>query len=343
MKKISTIVTVCLIIAAILFLVHLQSSKGIATNPVNTSGESVGQVAAKKATPPTTLPNVTASVDKYPRWAGGRSISLNDPRWDIWRERQKTDPSWQGRMPIDFYGKVVEFTDGQPIADAKISFTWNDLSPAGSSKSETESDANGFFSLTDAVGKFLEVQISKDGYYGSHLNPHGFEYAEFSDQRFYQPDTGNPIVFRLRKKNPGVHLTYQQQELKIAVGSKATMPLDSGAQLQLELLANSRPGQGPWNLRISMSNGGLVGSAEEFPFTAPASDYQTSLLIDSNTATPPAWPRLYEGGQFYFNSGANFGRIIIEMVAGKDWLRIKEWENPSGSTNLEPDLTTEAQ
>ncbi len=90
-------------------------------------------------------------------------------------------------------------------------------------------------------------------------------------------------------------------------------------------------------MRISVLNGGLQTSVEEFPFSAPTSAYQPSLLLDDRTPKPPMWSDLYEGGEFYFQSGSNYGRIDVEMISGKDWVRIKSWVNPSGSTNLEFD------
>src|SRR5438128_2385625 len=73
-------------------------------------------------------------------------------------ERILEDPLSDWRTPIQFYGKVVD-ESGQPVAGATVHFAWNDLSPEGTSRSETESDADGLFSLTGKTGKILTIQI----------------------------------------------------------------------------------------------------------------------------------------------------------------------------------------
>ncbi|HEY4301731.1 MAG TPA: hypothetical protein VGM73_12720, partial [Candidatus Didemnitutus sp.] len=92
----------------------------------------------------------------YPRWAGGQGNGVADVRWKTVRDRQKIDPHWQGKMPIDFFGRVEDF-DGAPVPRATVSFQWTALSATGTDHLTTTTDATGNFSLQGAVGKFLGV------------------------------------------------------------------------------------------------------------------------------------------------------------------------------------------
>lgn len=62
----------------------------------------------------------------YHPWHGGCGTSLNDPRWKIIDARDKWDRSWQGKMPIELYGKVVDENE-QPVAGAKIELSLTDF------------------------------------------------------------------------------------------------------------------------------------------------------------------------------------------------------------------------
>jgi hypothetical protein len=342
MKKLLIIVGVIFIAVAIWLVRRAakQAQNLTPLSPVATAGQSSSM---EKAAP--TAPNASPALPveslsgTYPRWEGGRSTNLNDPRWEIYKQRQKSDRAWQGKMPIEFYGKVVD-ENNQPVGDATAKFSWTDLSDAGSTQSETQSDLNGRFSLNGVRGKFLSVSVEKVGYYSSKSDSFGFEYALFSDTNFYQPDSSNPVVFHLRKMGTAEPLIYREQEVKIAVGSQASVVLNQQAQLQINLLVNSKPIEKTWSASVTVNGGGLQPALDEFPFEAPTEGYQNSLTLDSQTPKPPTWVNLYEGGAFYIMAGQNFGRIELEMIPGKDWLRVKSWINPNPSSrNLEFDPT----
>ena len=269
-------------------------------------------------------------------------MDLTDARWKILNERDRADPAWRGKVEIEFYGKAID-EKNNPVEGATVRFSKGDLSPEGTTQLTAQSDANGRFSLTGVVGRGLGVRVEKNGYCTSKLNRYAFEYAEFSDNNFYQPDPASPVIFNLLKKQEAEPLIYHERELKISVGTSTEITLDIGAKLQIELLTNPKPKEGPWSMRVSALTGGLHVCTEEFPFLAPADGYPPNLSLDDNTPKPPKWAELYEGGAFYLKSGLNYGRIEIQMISGKDWMRIKSWLNPSGSRNLEFDPTKVAK
>ena len=81
-------------------------------------------------------------------------------------EMEKVDPNFEWKQPIDFYGKVLDEHE-QPVANARVRFVWNDLSPTGTSEAETATDSSGLFSLRDKRGKGLSVYVSKEDYYSA--------------------------------------------------------------------------------------------------------------------------------------------------------------------------------
>lgn len=270
----------------------------------------------------------------YPPWHGGRATSLDDPRWAIRRERQKKDYYWEGKMPIDFYGKVID-EKNQPIAEATVYFSWTDLSPAGSTQRKTLSDANGHFSLRGVMGKGLIVEVTKEGYDRSLQDRFGFEFASFSDEQYYEADPNKPVVFHLRKKGAGEPLIYWEKELKVAVQNPIKIPIFKETQMQFALLSNVYPTQGKWAAQVIIQNGGLIPATDEFLVEAPASGFQSSLDLTPQTPKPPKW-QMGQGGAFYLKAGQNYGRLDIEMEPGNDWFHIKVWVNPQvGSRNIE--------
>src|SRR4051794_4077186 len=42
---------------------------------------------------------------------GGRYEGLSDPRWKWWNMMEKRDSSFEWKMPINFYGRVVDQTN----------------------------------------------------------------------------------------------------------------------------------------------------------------------------------------------------------------------------------------
>jgi len=290
--------------------------------------------------PPPIIPRALSTG--YPLWRGGRAINLQDPRWKIWKERQKSDPDWQGKMAIEFYGKVVDEKE-QPISDASVEFIWTDLSRQGTSKQNTKSDADGLFDLRGVIGKNLRVKIAKEGYEISRTqNRFGFEYATFADEQYYEPDPDKPVLFHFRKKGKAEPLIYHEEKIKVTVGQPLTIPIDGATHLRFILRSNVDPDRGKWEAELGVQDGGIVPATGEFIVEAPATGYQTTMIIGPQTPKPPRWV-LYQGGSFYLKIGDNYGRLDIEMIPEKDWLRIKTWINPkSGSRNVELDPKSEA-
>jgi hypothetical protein len=272
---------------------------------------------------------------------------MSDPRWPEVDRREKLDPSWEWKMPINFFGKVVD-QDRRPVAGANIEFNWNDLSNEGTSYGKAVSDTQGMFALTKRNGKCLQVTVKKDGYYTpkqAHLR--GFEYADFSQADYYKPDPDKPVIFQLRKKGAGeplvmgrasIHVPADGTPVRVDLLNKGRLSPDG--QLEISALTNTEkypPRIFDWRAMIAVRGGGLLEHNDEFPFTAPEAGYAPEATFDF-PAEAAGWKRVVHKSYYMtFGSPPKYGRIEIDLNGGSQVVHIRYWINPSGSRNLEYD------
>lgn len=279
---------------------------------------------------------------QIPAWTTNEPFDKQDPRWVEWQRREKEDRMWQWKMPIKFYGKVVDEND-QPVAEANINFDWNDMSPHGTSYAKTASDAQGLFSLEGVTGRILGVYVNKEGYYTFRGDSsQSFEYAQFFEANYHTPDPNNPVIFRLRKKREAESLLVYEKEFRLAADQSVTMDLLTGntnitpTTLQINLL----PNEDEWTAQLSMvEGGGIQINTNEFPFEAPEEGYQSEILITYQTSKPSNWQNPYKGGSFFVKTSQGYALVELKTLSGKRWIKIKPYFNPSGSRNLEFDET----
>jgi len=256
---------------------------------------------------------------------------------------------WQ--KPIDFYGKVID-ENSNAISGASIGFRWDDLTaPDWTRTATTTSDADGLFSLHNKRGATLTVSVSKDGYYSSRKDEDSFHYAVANDNRLYSSDPYNPAIFHLRKKGQGEELIQEDfppgftqiwqlhhdgtpVELDLLNGSQN---VKGSGQLKLELwrdLSDRNAKKFDWKLQISVLDGGIIPTDEEFPFLAPENGYQPSLVVDM-PATNQVWLGELRTKYYLQLPNGNYGRIDFHFLAYNGVFTVKSWVNPTGSRNLE--------
>lgn len=114
---------------------------------------------------------------------------------------------------------------------------------------------------------------------------------------------------------------------------------DAGSgQLKLELKRDvSKPNAKTfdWSFQISVPNGGLVKTDDEFAFEAPDRGYQASITVDM-PATNSDWAEDFAGQYYVQLPGDKYARINLNLSAYNGAFTIKSWINPSGSRELEP-------
>ncbi|MGC3989103.1 MAG: carboxypeptidase-like regulatory domain-containing protein [Chthoniobacteraceae bacterium] len=276
----------------------------------------------------------------------GGPYERSDPRWKWYDKMLAKDRSFEWRMPISFYGKVID-QNGKPLDGAKIRFQWSDISIEGTSERYTQSDSNGGFFLEGVRGKGLSVYVSKDGYYQLNQDRfRSFEYAEFSAKNFYEPDPNRPVIFHLRKKGEGASLSMGEIEQRIVTdGTPVCFDLlnhgriSSSGQLKVAAITNKEkypPRVFNWWAKIAVPEGGLLENHDEFPFHPPESGYEESIEFNmpSNAA---GWLReVHRSYYIKFGEPARYGRIQLDLDGASSQIGIKFWVNPDGSTLLEP-------
>lgn len=216
--------TVCTLILAICMLVLLRNAakqpQAIPTgkSEILTNHQSQAEQAKvgnnqpiPKALSTTVVPAVTvASNTTTALEAAGGATSF---------EMAQILAAWQ--TPIEFYGKVVD-EHSNAVSGVKVNFHWVDAPREdGNRTTNTESDAEGLFSLHGQRGPSLSVTISKEGYYAAHRGEQGFKYGPFGNPDF-SPDQRNPIIFYLRKKGARRRVDHLRQRLSTEPGNTRT-------------------------------------------------------------------------------------------------------------------------
>jgi hypothetical protein len=318
--------------------------------------------AEKKTAPPQIHPPqdkpvaaapATPSPGPVKKQMPGGPFEPSDPRWAEVQVKDQIDKGWEWKMPINFYGKVVD-QDDHPVSSARIKFSWTDLSNNGSSQSETSSDAQGNFTLENQKGRVLLVTVAKPGYYtAKQENQDAFDYAGFWEKTYYQPDSQKPVTFHLRKKGATENLLAGRLETRVPSGGAET-PIalsrnqaDSWARLEVKAWTNTDkypPRQFDWRVILAVPGGEIQPCNDEFPFTAPENNYTPSIDVNMPSAAEN-WKHGIDQ-QFYirYTNPVRYGRIRFQMDGASQNVSVAYWLNPaSGSRNLEFDATKQVK
>ena len=264
----------------------------------------------------------------------------------IWWERRQMDKQADWKVPIRFYGRVVD-QDMRPVVRANVAFEWTDVSPHGTSKQNTMSDENGLFSLTGVRGKNLGVRISKEGYLAAKdVRSRDFEFADPAESTYYEPNPDHPVVFQLRKKGQGAELLKKSVEVVLpGDGSSKPIELTTGkaqptGQLQIQSWKPWPPRpMSPhydWKVTLTIPDGGFVEAHEEFAFEAPETVYDPAFEINMPASLGDAW-KVSAEKMLYFTYGnpKKYGRLNLRTDGNSRYVFIDYVLNPSGSRNLE--------
>jgi hypothetical protein len=266
------------------------------------------------------------------------------------RRRDALDSKWEWKIPIHFYGKVVD-ENSQPVLGTDVHFQWTDLSATGTSERDVTSDGQGRFSLGDVEGKRVLVRVTKPGYYSSDpRNRLSFEYANPFEEIYHQPTPDSPVVFHLRKKGIPTQLLRKSVEIFLpGDGSSAKLRLETGkigSDGELAVQAwkpwPPRPMSPPydWKVTLTLIGGGFLETHEDFPFEAPETGYQEKYTIDMSAALRNQW-KVAADQTLYFvlAEPKRYGHLSIRTDGNSRYIFLEYVINSTGSRNLEFDRT----
>ena len=182
------------------FVVSLSLAKTIIfeVNRQPPSTESRSKQA--QTTPARTAQSKQTPTDEYPQQS--LKTQSREAATRAYIENVRRDPQYEWKMPIRFYGKVID-QYGSPVVRASVCLQWVTLKGTeGVSAAKTTTDAKGLFALENATGKTLSVKITKEGYYdvSRRENQTSFEYANPAETIFYEPNDNSPAIFLMRKR-----------------------------------------------------------------------------------------------------------------------------------------------
>lgn len=284
------------------------------------------------------------------------SPSTNSDYIKFFQEQRKLDRNFEWKMPINFWGKVVDENDA-PVADAHVHFSWNVIADEkfwnGTDETNVVSDSNGLFSLLDRRGKRLSARASKEGYHTPKSEFFSFEYANPYDGLFI-PKSNEPVVFHLRKKVETEPMIHGRQlydfktdgtpyYLDLLTGKKFTeKPVGWDLAISLIRSESNTEQKFNWTVKIETSGGGLIETNSDFMFPAPEAGYNNVEL--GQEASGPRW-RSGATFSFFFKSRnkiyGQFKAGVYPKYRTNAAIDLNYYVNPSGSRNLEFDPAKE--
>jgi hypothetical protein len=325
-----------------------QVSAPVAEAKVIPPNASVSQPLTKSAD----LPKIVQPYARTPM------LNLADPRWKDYEIKRKMDPSWEWKVPIEFFGKILD-DKNQPVANAEIKYSWSGTAEKyggdGVEHRTLKSDSRGEFVINGIEGKGMTVYVSKEGYYKRRSwNDGRFEYAGFWEPTFIEPDRNNPVIFRLVKR-PSAEPTYR-------IGSRIFLE-PPGLETQLDLLSPNVQSTTPadlsvrfirppgasyekpfaWSVTIEGRNGAeIVETTDEFMLQAPTDGYKSKLVREYKESRGNSRQKV----RFYVRSKGRklYAAVDFEMAAYRRMngsepasIIITATVNPNDSPNVEYD------
>lgn len=251
------------------------------------------------------------------------------------------------KTPIYFYGKVVD-ESGKPIEDAKIKIMVADVELSPGKRYDLISNAAGLFSLTDAHGAAITVDVTKEGYNPTSRSSGMFRLGDLqSNSDPNLPSPADPAVFVLQsigktdsliKARAFIHVPRNGQPVYIDLTTgKAVSGSQGNVRVETFIDDESKNAQGrySWRCEVSVPGGGLVERIDQFVFEAPADGYQNTDEIDM-PQNADNWKPMVQRQYFLQLGDGRYARVQFEVVAqGVHFFSIQSYLNPvSGSRNL---------
>ncbi|MEI6676520.1 MAG: hypothetical protein WCO57_15225 [Verrucomicrobiota bacterium] len=287
------------------------------------------------------------------RYAGNQNAAHEDlvrKRLKLLEDMRKADPNYELKVPIDFFGKVLDQHD-KPVIRAEIEIRLNVADEKGHKNHSLVSQADGTFELTGIRGKLVFVDIySVEGYTCGEKGHRGsYNYAIPEELNFHVPDPNQPVIFRLWKYEKAEPIHFWQLAAGVKTdGTAVWFDLDrgevGGAGLGVSIV-DEMPGnknEERHTIKVLAGSGCMLAATKDDPmFSAPEQMDQQEI-----TVVHTAKNGYYNSGpgifRFYYRSAqGKYAAVKAEVSSGSNGAKLVIFQNPSGSRNLEFDPALE--
>ena len=262
--------------------------------------------------------------------------------------------------PILFYGKVVD-QNGNPVPDAEVEFSGNNIPWGGAARQQIKTDANGEFRIT-STGISLSVNVSKENYRSllrrSNISPEeaagdpsssdSFNYAKLFGPTVHKPDNAHPVIFTLHKSGELEPLINQPgKDLIMAKdGSPIRVELNPGnpkTVIEMQCWTDDKIPNAErhydWRFKMTVLSGGLEERLDEIAFIAPSSGYEERSFDYSMKKELPSnqWRDEVAKSFFVRFEDDTYAILDVNMISGGGHFAVVSSRlNPKpGSRNLE--------
>ena len=271
---------------------------------------------------------------------------LVDKRIALIGEMAKSDPNYKWKIPLDFYGKVVD-QHNQAVPNAKVEIHYIP-DPNGERWYKLATSADGTFTYGGVAGQFLYVRIGAPDGYGTvdTTCSADYNYAVPGEFNFHVPDPKRPVVFKVWKyvgPEPMRRLVFFREKSFKRDGTVQWYDLGKGVSTSGQLglsaveMTKTTDSQMRIRLRIFAGNGcGILETADVPPFTAPQSGYGREISHEYGFMDGSYFGTM--NFKFYLiTSNSRYAAVEakLEPIVGMIEPTITIWLNPSGSRNLE--------
>ncbi len=193
----------------------------------------------------------------------------------------------------------------------------------------------------------LMLQLTHPNYYPYPENSTGFDKRSVPKKGFYSDSEENAELFRMHSKGRPVSLVHRRGGANVPVNSGSATVNFVGQEnsriigtLQIEASGNTPKNWNPepydWAVRLTVPDGGLIESTNQFDFVAPDSGYQQAVEIEMGK-DQQGWSDSINK-TFFVKSAAGYIRLGIHMRAKTPlYTSFEYYFNPDGSQNLESD------
>lgn len=234
---------------------------------------------------------------------------------------------------IVFYGRVVD-QSGNPIAGALVSglVEVNDGVRRGVDKATAVSDGNGFFTINGYKGKALNIEVGKTNYLMTAANTRYLYSALWPAPERHHPDTNNPVVIKMWKRQGSEalfkidqHYKFKYTDSSVYIDLLSAKIVTNGGHLKVDLKRSegvvSLQTKKDWGVVVEALEGGLIRTdplVARKTYAAPDAGYAQADSVIISTNLPSFWTSAVQRSYFLkLHNEKIYGKVDISLAINR--------------------------